>query len=293
MLNTRLSDAKRFPLKTEDLVVLSGGDGKLFPTTITKGFGKASLRPFTSSGVGFSMMEPHSISEDLAPLEGIHMQVDPAGGGANGDESAYAVTGFLNGNVFLLACGGVPGGYGVQSLQALAAIAAKYKPQALSVEKNMGWGGFVQTWLPILRKVWQGEILEPVAMGMKESRIIGTLEPIMGRGSLIVCESVVREDDAMTAGAPTGKRITYSLFHQLTHMQNVKNAVAHDDRVDALEGSVRFWLNKIGIDQDRVAKVKAEAALRSFMQDPRGRGRCVSLQTRPEGNPNSLSRYRR
>lgn len=292
MLNTRLTDSIRFPLKTENLVVLSGGDGKHFPTVVTRGFGKALLRSFTSSGMGFSLMEPHSISEDLAPLEGIHMQVDPAGGGANGDESAYAVTGFLNGNIFVLAIGGVPGGYSLQSLDALAQIAEKYKPNILSVEKNMGWGGFVQTWLPILRRRWHGGVEEPVAYGMKESRIIGTLEPVMGRGSLIFMEDVIQQDDTGTAGYPTGKRITYSVFHQLTHMQAVKNAVAHDDRADALEGSVRYWLDKIGVDQNKAAQAKVEAALKEFMKDPRNAHRYTSVGIRP-GNFNILNRFRR
>lgn len=274
MLNTRLTDAERFPLKTEKLIVLRNCDGVNFPTAITRGINAAAVKTYASSGLGFSVSLPHTVSDTLAKLEGIHMRVDPAGGGANADETSYAVTGFLNGNVFILAVGGVPGGYDVADLTKLAEIASKYKPNIITVEKNMGHGAFTQVWLPILRKHYQGAVEDDFVTGMKEGRIIDTLEPIMARGSLIVLEEVIQQDnDSTEKYASSGKRITYSLFHQLSKLARIKKCLAHDDRADALEGSVRHWVVRLGIDQDEKAKKEAAALLAAFMKDPLGHNR--------------------
>lgn len=289
MLNTKLMDSMRFPLKLENLVVLRGGGGK-FPLVITRGFGAAALRDFTSSGYAFKMSAPHEISQEVGELTGIHMRVDPAGGGVNGDETAYAVTGFLNGNVYVLAAGGVPGGYEYETLLKLAEIAEKWGPQSISVEKNMGHGAFTRVWLPILRTKWKGSITDDFVSGQKEVRIIGTLEPIMGRGSLIIMEDVVEQDDLQTEVHASGKRMQYSLFHQLAKLTRTKKSLVHDDRADALEGAVRFWLDQIAVDQKEIVAAQEAEKMKKFMADPLGHNRYTTgVQT----GCSLLNKYRR
>lgn len=272
MLSTKLMDALRFPLKPEQLVVLPGSGAQRFPLVVTRGFGGASTRSFTSSGLGFNMMAPHEVSQETADLSAIHMQVDPAGGGANADETGYAVTGFLNGNVYVLACGGVPGGYDEKTLKSLAEIAVKYKPNVITVEKNMGHGAFTKVWLPILRREgWKGNIEDVFVSGQKEARIIGTLEPLMGRGSLIFLESVVEEDDQATERySASGKRQVYSLFFQMMKVTKQRGCLAHDDRLDALEGSVRHWLAQLATDQKKVIEHAEKKAWEEWFNDPTG-----------------------
>ncbi|KAF1003363.1 MAG: hypothetical protein E5299_02491 [Burkholderia gladioli] len=123
------------------------------------------------------------------------MHVDPAGGGKNGDETGYAVVGFLNGNIWVLDVGGVPGGYSVEGFKKLAGIARDWKVNRIIVEKNFGFGAYLNTWLPILRgeyvAVNNGDgpngcaIEEVYETGQKELRIIDTLEPVIARGALI------------------------------------------------------------------------------------------------------------
>lgn len=291
MLNTRLMDALRFPLKTEQLVVMQGG-GTRFPLTITRGYGGSSTKTFTSSGIGFSMMLPHEVSQETAELQGVHMQVDPAGGGANADETAYAVTGFLNGNVFVLASGGVPGGYDFDALDKLADVAVRYKVTTISVEKNMGHGAFARVWLPILRKKWNGHVSEEFVTGQKELRIIGTLEPIMGRGSLVFMESVVEEDNEQTERyASSGKRQTYSLFFQLTKVTKQRGCLAHDDRLDALEGSVRHWLQQIAVDQHKTIKAEEDRKWAAWQDDPTGMKRRTALRNGPVRGGSLFNKY--
>lgn len=281
MLDTKLMDAMRFPLKPEQLVVMPGG-GTRFPLTITRGYGGTATRSFTSSGIGFSMMSPHEVSQETAELQGVHMQVDPAGGGANGDETGYAITGFLNGNVFVLAAGGVPGGYDFEALDKLADLAVKHKVTVISVEKNMGHGAFAKVWLPILRKKWNGHVEEEFVTGQKEQRMIGTLEPIMGRGSLIVLESVVEEDNDQTERyAQSGKRQTFSLFFQMMKCTKQRGCLAHDDRLDALEGSVRHWLKQIAVDQHKIIERTEAKQWTEWFNDPTG----MLRQTQNRGGP--------
>ena len=193
MLNTRLVDALRYPLKTEDLVVMRLG-GDAYPMAITRGFGGSALRPVSVHSASYNLSTPHEISPETAKLQGCIMYVDPAGGGKNGDETAYAVTGFLNGNVFLLACGGLPGGYSTDVMRKLAGIAKRWAVQRVIIEQNMGYGAFKEVWLPILRAEHNCAVDDDYVHGQKELRIIETLEPVMARGALIVSEAVIDED---------------------------------------------------------------------------------------------------
>lgn len=291
MLNTRLMDAMRFPLKLENIVVLKANPlSPEFPLIIMRGFGPQSAQSCTSSGFSFSLSTPHTVSKETAPLVGKHMRVDPAGGGKNGDETAYSVTGFLNSNVFLLASGGVPGGYENAQLQALADIAVKHSPTTISIEKNMGHGAFTAVWLPILRKAgWKGNVIDEFVSGQKEARIIGTLEPVMGRGSLIVLEDVIEQDDAQTEKY-IGNRQTYSLFYQLGKITRDRGSLSHDDRADALEGAVRPWVQYLVIDQEEQVEREKQAKLSAWMSDPLGRGRYT---TPSRTSTSMIDKYRR
>jgi hypothetical protein len=272
MLNTRLVDAMRYPLKTEDLVVMRLG-GDQFPMSVTRGFGGAALRPVSVHSASYHVSTPHELSPETAKLQGVIMYVDPAGGGKNGDETAYAVTGFLNGNVYLLSAGGLPGGYATTVMQALAGIAKRWAVQRVIIEQNFGYGAFKEVWLPILRGEHTCAVDDDYVHGQKETRIIETLEPVMARGALIVNEAVIEEDRDTSAGYDPSKRGLYSLFHQLSKMTREKGALFHDDRADALEGAVRYWVAQLAIDQDKAVQFQREREFRELMADPLGRNR--------------------
>ena len=289
MLNTKLMDALKFPLKLTNMIVMQGG-GTRFPLTVTRGFGPQALRAYKSSGFDFQLVAPHSVSEETAELQGIYMHVDPAGGGVNGDETGYVVTGFLNGNVYILAAGGIPGGYELEPLTRLAEVAARWKPNTIGVEKNMGYGAFVKVWLPILQKHHKCAIEEEYVHGQKEARIIGTIEPVLGRGALIVMEDVIEQDDAATEKYGADKRKVYSLFYQLAKITRVRNCLKHDDRVDALEGAVRKWLAAIAIDQEKQIKKIEDNKWKKWIADPLGHKRYNQSR---QGGANVFNKYRR
>lgn len=301
MLNTRLLDALRYPLKLDQCIVLSATADDLFPLAITRGIGPEAVKHFTCAGKDVCVRLPHAISDDRAKLVGIHMQIDPAGGGVNGDESGYAVTGYLNGNVYVLAVGGVPGGYDLPQLEELAKIVVKYKPNVLGIEKNMGNGAFAKVFQPILKKACDDanhkgmEIVEEFVTSQKETRIIGTLEPIIGRGSLIFLESCFAEDDATTeryTGSTRGREV-FSIFHQLSKITKDRRSLAHDDRADALEGSVRHWLQAIAVDQHKAAEAMRQAEYQKWLKDPLQHQRCSAVGPRGVSRPNMLGNFRR
>lgn len=290
MLNTELSDKNRYPLKTENLIVMQCNRARM-PMAITRAYTQAGLEKFTIHNHNFAMAVPHGVSEDTGELQGVVMYVDPAGGGKNGDETGYAVTGFLNGNIYVLDVGGVPGGYAVTVMETLAEIAAKWKPNHIFVEKNMGFGAFKEVWTPILRKYWEGSIQDDMVHGQKERRIIDTLEPVMGRGALIINRAIVESDTSTTLRYEGGKRVTYSFFHQLAKITYEAGALVHDDRLDALEGAVRYWVPFLTIDEDKAAEAKKKAEFAAFMKDPFGHKRYTSGA--PSQATSTLNRFRR
>ena len=294
MLNTTLSDAMRFPLKPEKLVLLTT-DGKRGPLHVVRGMEASMLRDYSVCDHPFKLTLPHEVSKETAPWQSIWAYIDPAAGGANADETAWAVGAFLNGNIYLLSAGGIPGGYDFEKLEALATVMARFKLDGLTIEKNMGFGAFREVWTPVLRNVQkkagqvQCQIDDDLVSGQKELRIINTLAPIMGRGALIVDEAVIDEDARYCAGYTASLRQSYSLFYQLHKMSAIRNALLHDDRVDALEGLCRHYQEAIAIDQAKgLASVKAKAHA-ELVKDPCGHQRYSAA---PLGRPSLLRRRR-
>lgn len=291
MLSTALNDALRYPLKPQNLIVMRLGNGKSLPMSLTRSMGEGGMKDFLVHSYKFRMATPHAVSEAVAPPQGIMMYVDPAGGGANADETAYAVSAFLNGNIYILDVGGVPGGYSQSVLEALAAVAAKWQCNTVAIEKNFGYGAFAAVWTPVLRTVWQGSIEEDMVTGAKERRIINTLEPIMGRGSLIINEDCVESDQLTSSKYDAAKRITYSLFHQMGKLTHAAGSLAHDDRLDALEGACRYWVKYLGIDETSAEAKAAKEQMKKLLADPMGKHRYSS--SGPSQASTTLNRFRR
>lgn len=267
MLSTKLSDALRYPLKPINLVVMRLGDE--LPMNVVRGMSHDHVRDYTAGSLKVQLTTPQYVSQDVAKSTVRHMRIDPAGGGKNGDETGYAVTEHLNGTVFGRAVGGVPGGFDDKDLKELAQIVKKWNPQILDIEKNFGFGAFKQVFAPYLVKVgWEGAINETFESTNKEQRIIDILEPIMGRGSLVLDESIVLDDWASTMRHPMDKRQTYCLMQQIAKITRDSGCLVHDDRLDAFAGSVGFWIKQLNQDShDKEAEARA-AILAAKMADP-------------------------
>ncbi len=295
MLQTKLIDAERKPLHTSRLVVATLPERHgMFPLEVHRSLQATQLREFSVLNHRFQMAPPMAVSSDMAKLQGVCLYIDPAGGGANGDESAFAATGFLNGNVFRLKWGGVLGGYSESSMKALARICVMVDPTVVKIEKNFGYGAFTQIFLPYLWAAYAEASMEKPGVeddmvhGQKERRIIETLEPVMGRGALIVDEAVVKADEEQTSAYPIQLRPTYSGFFQMMNITRDKDSLIHDDRLDALEGSVRHWQQLLILDQTKAIAAQKKREFAEWQKDPLNKRRFD-----PPGRGGSLFNRRR
>ena len=278
MLNTTLSDALRYPLKPEKLVLIRT-DMRHGPMSIVRGSLSSHIQDHSVHGFPFKVSLPVDITREHAPFSSIHAYIDPAPGGANADETAWAIGGELNGNVFALSIGGIPGGYDVEKMELLSKLMLRYKVNVLTIEKNMGFGAFREVLTPILRKTHQCQIEDDLVSGNKEARIIGTLAPVMGRGALIFDAEIIEEDARLSGIYTPSLRQSYSVFYQLAKLTQVRNALVHDDRVDALEGMVRSFQHVLAKDEDKAIASARAQAYKEMMADPIGHNRYSSAST--------------
>lgn len=277
MLNTRMTDAMRHPLKTAQLVLLAFSS-EAAPLTVVRGMTPATLAPQRVHGFAFQVQSPHSVSQETSTLRGKVCYVDPAGGGANADETAYAIVGFLNGNLYLEDTGGVPGGYGEETMRELARRIAAAKPAVVRIEKNMGFGAFQEVFTPVLRAAgYAGAIEEDYVTGQKETRIIGTLEPVINAGRLIVHPRVIERDAEDCQRYSPTQRTAYSLFHQLSKITKERRSLTHDDRLDAVEGAVRYWQAQLAQDQEANLQAQRKREWAEKIKDPLGYQRYADL----------------
>jgi len=278
MLCTAISDEMRYPLKAKNIIVMRLGE--MLPESVVRGMTPEYLRQYQSGSTKVMCSLPQEVSKMLAKQTHRRMRIDPAGGGANGDESAYAVVDQLNGNIFVRAIGGVPGGYDDPQLDKLAEQILRWRPDVLDVEKNLGNGAFTNILLPRLRKLgWQGKVEETWESGQKELRICDTLEPILGRGSLIFDETVLEEDWPSTGWHEQAKRQLFTFLHQFTKITRERGALVKDDRLDALAGAITPLVRALAQDQLLKEKSAQEAEYAKWLKDPMLHNRCQPMQS--------------
>lgn len=302
MLSTKLSDSDRFPLKLSLIRFAAfAQEEKVAP--ITLGFIRTAenIIPIPEGHLLKDKLYRVQEASDFTPLQGYHMYVDPTGGGQNGDELAYAVTGFAAGRVYLVAAGGRPGGFDENTLDWITNIAIKYRPETISVEKNYGNGAFAAIWLPRLRKaqteknIKHCEVEEVWESGQKELRIIDVLEPIIGSGKFVMHEDLIQQDWDQCQMYPGDKRQVYSLLWQIARITRDRGSLIHDDRLDAVAGSARHWAEFLSIDDEKAKAAAKNDAYRQMMANPLGNGRPMpGIQGQHGlslGSPNALQRH--
>jgi Holliday junction resolvasome RuvABC endonuclease subunit len=197
------------------------------------------------------------------------MSIDPSGRGK--DETGYAVVAMLNGYLFVLACGGIQGGYDDHVLRSLSEIAAKFKVNHVIIEANFGDGMYTKILQPVLAKHWAVTCEEVKHSIQKEKRLCDTLEPVVQGHRMVFDISILESDYRSIQGYPQDTRLTYSLIYQMTRLTREKGALVHDDRVDALSIAVAYWVEQMSADADEEQLAhKADLldkALEQFMDD--------------------------
>jgi len=259
MLDTRLSDADRHPLKLNDLIVMDI-DREVAPEKLVWAQAPDLVWDGSVPNVGFSgdrYYRPFQAVGDHIPFTGSVLAIDPSGRGK--DETGYAVVKMLNGMLFVPEAGGLQGGYSEETLKALAMIAKTHQVNYVITESNFGDGMFTEIFKPILGKVHPCSIEEVRHNIQKEKRIIDTLEPIMNQHRLIVSPEVIRKDFETAQGYPPELQLRYQLMYQMSRITRDRGAITHDDRLDALSIGVNYWVEQMAQDMDtKIKDRKAE-----------------------------------
>jgi hypothetical protein len=244
MLDTTLSDAERYPLKTADLVCMDVSDDMAPLKVVWSSDPRYSWTDIPNVGFqGDRMFRPMYTSELLKEYQGRLMVIDPSGRGK--DETAYVILYMLEGMLYLRAWGGFRTGYDDETLTGLADLAKKHNVGNVLIESNFGDGMFLKLLEPHMVKIHPCTLEEVRASGQKELRIIEDLEPVLNQHRLVIDAKAARSD-AETASDETEQR--YSLLYQLTHLTRDRGCLRHDDRIDALAAGVRWFLNALSRD---------------------------------------------
>lgn len=266
MLDTRLSDQDRYPLKLTDLVVMGLNPQMAPQKTIWGGDPSLVLSDLTCVGLsGDRYYRPAYIDRnDWIPYTGAVMFIDPSGRGK--DETSYSVVKMLNGFLYNTAGGGIQGGYDDDTMEKICKTAKQQEVSLILIESNFGDGMFTALLKPHLRKIYPCTVEEVRHSKQKEMRIIDTLEPVMNQHRLIVDRTLVEEDYTSTKHLPPEKQLQYQLFYQMSRITKDKGALAHDDRLDALAGAVAYWVEVMAQDADGNIEDRAEELLRAELE---------------------------
>jgi hypothetical protein len=265
-LDSSLSDLDRYPLKLSDLSVMTLNPDNAPEKVIWASSPELKHNDLPCVGLqGDGYFRPMQTQGAWIDYTGSVMSIDPSGKGK--DETAYTVTKFLNGNIYLLDVGGFNSGYSEHTLTKLVQIAKKHKVKKLLIEENFGQGMFNELLKPYLIKEYPCTIESIRQQSNKHRRILDTLEPLMAQHRLVVCPTVIRKDyDETNALYPQETALRYQLFYQISRLQKGVHTLAQDDRIDALQMSCYYWVQQLAKDQDLAYQHRKEDKFRMELE---------------------------
>ena len=213
MLCTELTDKERYPLKIQDLLVYpldkEEAPGKFRWAAIPEN--RVEHIPQSAITDEYFFRASADTSEYFKYSKKI-MYVDPAGGGQNGDETAFVILYYCNGYIFVMDIGAMQGGWSEEGLEHLSNAYKAWDCGTAYVEKNYGHGALAAMWKQHDKLV---NIEDDMVTGQKEVRICNTLEPVMAAHKIVVNESVLKTDVQLCANRPSQHRSIYQLFFQM------------------------------------------------------------------------------
>ena len=260
MLDTRLSDAERYPLKVSDLIVMDIPVNEAPEKLVWSSDEQFVIQDIPNVAFnGDHYHRPMFTPENFVEYSGAVMSIDPSGRGK--DETGYAVVKMLNGFLYVRRAGGVSGGYSEEALKKLSMIAKEEGVNEIIIESNFGDGMFTQLLLPILTKIYPVTVNEVRHNTQKERRIIDVMEPVMNQHKLLFDKKLIKQDYESTQSLPPEMALRYQLMYQLTRITAERGALVNDDRLDALALAVQYWVDAMAQDADRKIGARREELL--------------------------------
>ena len=260
-LDTTLADIDRYPIKLSDLVGMNCNSDNAPEKVVFASSPELRHDDLAMVGLqGDGFYRPMQTQGSWIPYTGSVMSIDPSGVGR--DETAYCITKFLNGNIYVLASGGFNAGYSDHVLNKLTTLAKKFSVQQILIEDNFGQGMFTQLLKPFLTKNYKCSTEQVRQTTNKHRRILDTLEPLVSQHRLIFDLAVIKDDYDLTNSLyPPETALRYQLMYQLSRLQKANYTLMQDDRIDALQMSCAYWINQLGKDDDLAMKQRKEDRL--------------------------------
>ena len=196
-----------------------------------------AARDMPSFGLnGDTLSTPMWVSDEYVPYKSTVMFIDPSGRGS--DETAVCIASFGHGYVWVHEIIGFEGGFEEPLLKKIVNMALDYPHlKMIRYEENFGDGMFGSLLRPHVAQLGMGQIgLEGYRVsGMKEKRIIESLEPIMGSHRLVMNKRAIRQEETQ---------------RQIAKIYDTRGALKHDDRVDVLAAAVSYFEDALAINVD-------------------------------------------
>ena len=272
MLDTSLSDAEKFPLKFQDLIITSVNPEKAPDSIVWCSDPRNILKELPAVGLpGDRFYSPMVIQGDWEPYQEVICTVDPSGRGK--DETAAAIMAHRNGFIYVPEMYATRDGYSDKTLLDILKMCRKYKATTLLIETNFGDGAVSELFRKHVQQLNMGIAIEETrATVRKEDRIIDALEPVMNQHRLVFDQKVVEWDYASNQDYPPEERILYMLFYQMSRICREKGAIRHDDRLDCIAQGVQYYTDALGISANEVIKKRRQEdwqdMIDSFLDDP-------------------------
>lgn len=261
MLDTSLSDAEKFPLRTTDFTVMNLNPDLAPEKIVWAAEPQNKINDLPNMGFDTdAWYSPMALHGEWRPYDMSVMFIDPSGRGA--DATAWVILKSQGVNLYLVSAGGHRMGYSDMGMALLQSEAKKYKVNYILVESNFGDGMFTQLMKPFFteERGYACTIEEVRSNKQKELRIIDTLEPLMNQHRIIVDRSVIEKDynDTQELVGTLENGFAYSLFYQLTHITKDRGSLVHDDQLDAFAGCAAKFVELMSADQDVLMEIRKE-----------------------------------
>ena len=272
MLDTSLSDAEKFPLKFQDLVVTSVNPTQAPDAVVWCSDPRNVLKDLPTVGLpGDYFYSPMQLQGEWTEYTETICSVDPSGRGT--DETAATYISQKNGFLYVHEIRAYRDGYSDNTLLDILRGCKRYNVSKLLIETNFGDGIVAELFKKHLQQTKQAIDVEEVRANVrKEDRIIDALEPVMNQHRLIIDRGVVEWDYNSNKDAAPEERILYMLFYQMSRMCREKGAVKHDDRLDSLAQGVKYFVDALSISAFETVKLKRmedwQDILDTWLDDP-------------------------
>lgn len=288
MLDTTLSDADRYVLKLNDLMVMDLDPAQGPEQAVWASSPELVVEDVPTVGFrGDKFHRPWQIKGDMIPYTGKVMSIDPAGRGK--DELAYSIVNQLNGKFFVMECRGLKGGFVEKNLTLLANRAKHWGVNLIISEPNYGGGMFVELLRPILGRIYPCQIEDAEwSKIQKEKRIIQSIEPALNQHRIVINKKVILDDVVPHPDDSSEYRMSRQLFYQMTRLTSQSRCLRHDDRLDALAMAISYWTKSAAIDSVKRAGDREWKETKKIWRDRLRNRSAVRIKQAPPPKPNFL-----